>query len=92
MIAIDTEGLQEGADKDKRHINEMLIRLINIDYINAIFIVLSGVELMIPQFKCLKHFRILLALVSFNMLHSYSQNGNNPKKQLPLGEREMIQR
>ncbi len=43
-MAIDTAGLQEGADKDKGHINEMVLRLINIDYVNAIFIVVSGSE------------------------------------------------
>ena len=58
MIAIDTAGLQEGADKDKRHINEMVIRLINIDYVNAIFIVLSGAESRIddPTIQMLKTF------------------------------------
>jgi len=44
VIAIDTAGLQEGADKDKRHINEMVVRLINLDYVNSIFIVVSGAE------------------------------------------------
>jgi hypothetical protein len=58
VIAIDTAGLQEGADKDKRHINEMVIRLINIDYVNAIFIVLSGAESRIddPTIQMLKTF------------------------------------
>jgi hypothetical protein len=57
-MAIDTAGLQEGADKDKGHINEMVLRLINIDYVNAIFIVVSGSESRIdyPTIQMLKTF------------------------------------